>query len=84
MQLRQVTKQMMGAAVTASALLEIPEVSRPLLQAAAKHPHLSVLLGAAVTMASLLHNPRVIEALGIRQTSTEVVPVETPETPPQA
>ena len=88
MELRQLTKKVLAATMTLSALLNIPQVTQPLIKSVASHPHFSILLGAAITIASLLHQPQVIQVLGLKteqiKTSTEVVPLATQGTPPQS
>ena len=57
------TKFWGGLIVTMGSLLQIPDVTRPLLKAVEHHPHIASLLAACITLASLAHNPLVIRAL---------------------
>lgn len=62
------TKKLMGLAVTAGTLFQIPAVHDFLLVQVHNHPHLAGILGTLTAAAALLHNPQVMDVLGIKHT----------------
>jgi hypothetical protein len=84
MQIKQVTKGLIGLMIGASTLLQDSQVRAQLLSLVASHPRYTGAISLIVGVLVLLHNPQVQQELGIKKTvvSEEVVPLDSSTSSP--
>ena len=62
------TKSLIAFLIGLGSLMQVPQISGPVIAFAAHHPHVATIVAALTAIIGLLHNPTVDAILGIKQT----------------